>query len=125
MKKTTQQLIPQISAKVLSSLLFTFLLIGFANAQGIINGKVIDEFKMPLMDVWISDGTNITYSNEDGNFTLEIPADTDLQIRFEQEGRVVYTEYVKLANGERYEFNVMLVSDEAAGVELGEAIIFQ
>src|SRR5690606_29757773 len=116
--------IPQLSLKVLSSLV-GLILFGIANGQAVISGTVIDEFKMPLMDVRISDGTNISYSNQDGNFSLEIPADTDLQVRFELEGKLSYSQNIQLSNGEKYEFNVMLVTDEAAGVELVEAIIFQ
>lgn len=125
MRKTIQQLTPQISAKVLSAFIFAILFTGFANGQASLNGKVIDEFKMPLMDVLISDGTNTTFSGPDGDFSLQVPADTDLIIRFEQEGRITYTENLNLQNGERLDLNVMLVSDAAADVQLTEAIIFQ
>ena len=105
MKKTIQQLIPQISLKVLSTFLFAIILVGIANGQATINGKVIDEYKMPLMDVLITDGTNTTFSGPDGYFTLEIPADADLEISFQKEGHINYSESVNLTNGERYEFN--------------------
>lgn len=125
MKKTIQQLIPQISAKVLSTFLFAILLIGFANGQATVTGKIIDETQFPLMDVSVTDGINTTYTNGNGEFSIEIPSDTDVQIKFEQEGRMTYTENITLTSGETYEINVLLAPGEIAGVELIEAIIFQ
>src|SRR5690606_41864498 len=103
MKKTTPQSTPQISQRI--NLFFLFLLFaGFAFAQqGTFKGKVFDEYNFPLMDVTVTDGTNTTHSDGDGNFSLEVPANADVQVRFEQTGRITFIETVNVASGQTYE----------------------
>ena len=120
MKKTIQLPTQQTLTRI--NFLFIFLLfMGFAHAQqATFTGKVFDEFQFPLMDVAVSDGTNTVYTDGDGNFSLEIPAGTDVQVNFEQEGKMTFTENINLAEDETLEKYIIL----ANGVQLEGAVIF-
>lgn len=124
MRKKTQQHTQQISARI--NLIFTFFIIfGFSKAQqATITGKVIDEFQYPLMDVAVTDGSETVYTDSNGKFNLSIPAETDVNIRFEQTGRLTYSENFKLSPGQTKEINILLAPDTQS-VVLGAAVIFQ
>lgn len=124
MKKKILQLIKPTSVKVKLGLLF-ILFFGFAKSQeASVSGRVIDEFQFPLIDVKVTDGNQTTFTDSNGNFRLDIPADTNVDIHFEQSGRINFIKTVKLQTGENFEFNVLLAPDNE-GVLLGEAVIFQ
>lgn len=123
MRKTTPQPTPQISQRI--NLFFLFLLFaGFTYAQqGTFKGKVFDEYNFPLMDVTVTDGTTTTYTDGDGNFSLEVPTDADVQVRFEQTGRITFIESLNIASGETYERYILLAEGSSDGVQLQEAVI--
>lgn len=124
MKRTILLPTPSISTRI--NFLFFFVLIaGFAFAQqGTFTGKVYDEFKFPLMDVKISDGTTTVYSDGDGNFSIQIPADTDVQVIFEQTGRISLSENIRVGAGETVEKYIILAEGAPEGVKLETAVIF-
>jgi len=121
MKKTIQLPIKQTSLRI-NFLLILLLFIGFAKAQqATFKGKVFDEYQIPLMDVSVSDGINTVYTDGDGEFSIEIPAGTDVQVQFEQEGKSAFTENLNLAEDETLEKYIIL----ANSVQLEGAVIFQ
>src|SRR5690606_27719477 len=100
MRKIIQLLTQPTSTRINLFLVFV-LLIGFAQAQNAkISGKVIDEYQYPIVDVLITAGENTTYTNGNGEFNLEIPANTEVQVRFESEGRNPFTETLNLSSNE-------------------------
>lgn len=124
MKKTIQPPIQLISLRNSLSII-CLLFFGILSAQqASLTGKVLDESGFPLMDVQITDGTETTYSDSEGKFEFNIPAETELNISFKQAGRLDYSEKIKLASGEKKELYVMLAPDSNS-VVLGEAVIFQ
>lgn len=125
MKKTTQQPTPPISLRTSFLVIFVLITSVLHAQQATFKGKVLDESQLPLMDVSVSDGTTTTFSDGNGNFLIEIPANSDVQVRFELEGRISYTEKLRLNAGDTTERYIMLMPGDAAGVELTEAVIFQ
>lgn len=124
MRKIIQLLTQPTSTRINLFLVFV-LLIGFAQAQNAnISGKVIDEYQYPIVDVLITAGENTTYTNGNGEFNLEIPADTEVQVRFESEGRNPFTETLNLGSNDSKIFNVLLAPDTTS-VQLDAAVIFQ
>lgn len=123
MRKKTPQLTLSISTRINFFLGF-ILSFGFAFGQeATINGKVIDEYQFPLMDVQISINNEIYSTDGKGEFSISIPAETEVNILFESDGRISFTETLQLSVGETKNIHVMLVP-ETNSVVLGEAVIF-
>ena len=121
MKKTILPPTPSISTRVNLFFLFLFFA-GFIYAQqATFKGKVFDEYQIPLMDVSVSDGINTVYTDGNGDFSIEIPAGTDVQISFEQDGKSTFSETVNIADGQTEEKYIIL----ANSVQLEGAVIFQ
>ncbi len=120
MKKTTQLPIQQTSRRI--NFLFIFLLItAFTYAQqATFKGKVFDEYQIPLMDVSVSDGINTVYTDGNGEFSIEVPAETNVQVQFDLDGRTSFTENINLPEGETLEKYIIL----ANSVQLEGAVIF-
>lgn len=125
MKKIIQPPIPQISIRISFILIFCLLASFSLAQQATIKGKVLDEDKFPLVDVSVTDGSNTVYTDGNGSFSLDIPAEIDVTILFEQEGRIPYSESLYLSTGETVEKNILMASDEFSVIELEKAVIFQ
>lgn len=123
MKKETPLLTLLTSIRI--NLFFVFIAsIGFAFGQEAqLNGKVIDEYQFPLMDVLITVNNEVHTTDGNGQFSISIPANTQIQVIFETEGRIPYTETLELSEGEQKELYIML-APEAYNVLLDEAVIF-
>lgn len=124
MKKTIQQLMQFTSIKILSVLVLNILFIGITQAQSTIYGKVIDENQFPMMDVAVSADTLTIYTNENGEFSIEIPSNQDIEVNFDLYGKVPYSETFNLRKGEKRNTYVLLISDESKDVQLKTAVIF-
>lgn len=121
MKKITPQPIKRISTRINLFLGF-ILLFGLAQAQQI-SGKVMDENQYPLFDVVISANDQMTYSDNNGNFSIEIPADTQTEVLFQLDGQVPFKDTFQLKAGENHVIHVMMPTDQ--NIQLDEAVIFQ
>lgn len=123
MRKTIQLPIPPTSTRIKLFLVFASLF-GILNAQNAtINGKIVDELQYPILDAIVTAGTNSTYTNGKGEFQLEIPSETDVEVWFQSEGKMDYSEIINLNSNETKTFHVLLVPDTS--VQLGTAVIFQ
>lgn len=99
------------------------MLINFANAQqATISGKVFDDYQIPLFDVKVSVNSNTTYTDENGDFQIEVPAETVVQVKFEHDDYIAYSQDFNLSNGENEIIHIIMVPSET--VQLDQAIIF-
>ncbi|WP_250432361.1 TonB-dependent receptor [Hanstruepera flava] len=88
-------------------LLFILSAIGFAQT-GTVRGVILDESNNPIADVNVNAGDTGTTTNENGFFTVKIPANQDVRIEFTHlsHKRVVAT--FNLKNGEEIEFHPVM-----------------
>ncbi|RZV65558.1 MAG: TonB-dependent receptor [Flavobacteriaceae bacterium] len=83
---------------------------------GTIRGVILDESNLPLENVNVSDGELGTQSNENGFYTIRIPAKEDVNLEFTHLAHQRITATFNLKNGEEIEFNpVMKISIEQIG----------
>lgn len=122
MKKTISQPTKSTLTRVNLFLVFV-LLINFANAQqASISGKVFDDYQIPLFDVKVSTHSSTTFTDENGAFKIEIPANSSIQLSFEHDEFEPYSQTFNLSEGENEIIHVMMIPDQT--VELDRAIIF-
>lgn len=122
MKRTISQPTQSTLTRIKLFLVFV-MLINFANAQqATISGKVFDDYQVPLFDVKISVNSNTTYTDENGDFQIEVPAETEVQVKFEHDDYIAYTQKFNLSNGENEIIHIIMVPNET--VQLDQAIIF-
>ena len=122
MKRTISQPTQSTLTRINLFLVFV-LLINFANAQqATISGKVFDDYQVPLFDVKISVNSNTTYTDENGDFQIEVPAETEVQVKFEHDDYIAYSQDFNLSNGENEIIHIIMVPSET--VQLDQAIIF-
>ena len=122
MKKTISQPTQSTLTRIKLFLVFV-LLINFANAQqATISGKVFDDYQIPLFDVKVSVNSNTTYTDENGDFQIEVPAETEVQVKFEHDDYIAYSQDFNLSNGENEIIHIIMVPSET--VQLDQAIIF-
>lgn len=114
-----------ISTKILSTFLLTFLGFTWVQAQSTLYGKVIDENQFPILDVEISADTIVVYTNEFGEFSIDLPADQEVEVNFKADGKISYSENFKLQNGEKRNTYVFLATDGSQNVQLKTAVIFK
>ncbi|WP_068598690.1 TonB-dependent receptor plug domain-containing protein [Vaginella massiliensis] len=118
MKKTILQLTQLKSLRTISSL-GVFLLSGLLYAQTAnVKGKIIDENHFPLEDVVVTVGDKEVYSDNEGNFIIEIPSNEEVFVTITQEGRLPFTQRLKLADHATRELIVRLVEDPNKRIEL-------
>ncbi|MBT8304029.1 MAG: TonB-dependent receptor [Bacteroidia bacterium] len=83
---------------------------------GTIRGVILDESNLPLENVNVSAGELGTQSNENGFYTIRIPAKEDVNLEFTHLAHQRITATFNLKNGEEIEFNpVMKISIEQIG----------
>lgn len=122
MKRTISQPTQSTLTRINLFLVFV-LLINFANAQqATISGKVFDDYQIPLFDVKVSVNSNTTYTDENGDFQIEVPAETVVQVKFEHDDYIAYSQDFNLSNGENEIIHIIMVPSET--VQLDQAIIF-
>ncbi len=94
---------------LLTSLLFLFTLnIGFAQ-DATITGVILDnENKQPIQKVSIKTGSTGTATNENGFYTLTIPANQDITVEFTHISYKKIVSTFNLKNGEILEFNPVM-----------------
>ncbi|HEY4538431.1 MAG TPA: carboxypeptidase-like regulatory domain-containing protein [Faecalibacter sp.] len=123
MKKTI--LLPTMlhSKKYLSILGFS-LLGGVLLAQTAqISGKVVDENKQPLAHTHILWNDQEVYTDENGNFKVDIPSNQSVTLTFHYDGRMTYHQTFNLKDKNKREIFVLLAPDTEAGVNLNTAEI--
>ena len=122
MKRTISQPTQSTLTRIKLFLVFV-MLINFANAQqATISGKVFDDYQVPLFDVKISVNSNTTYTNENGDFQIEVPAETEVQVKFEHDDYIADSQDFNLSKGENEIIHIIMVPSET--VQLDQAIIF-
>src|SRR5690606_2044775 len=75
------------------SILFLFFTSFIFAQNATVKGKIIDEFQNPLIDVLVSTETDSTYTDGNGNFSLEIPSEADVKLNFELESNLPYSQH--------------------------------
>lgn len=126
MKKIILQPTLLPSRKILSSLGFIFLGSMLWAQTGQIKGKVVDENRLPLADAEIIVNEKQYYTDQDGNFTIEIPADQTVNITFSNSSYRAYTHTIQMKDRTKKELFIQLVPDPSETVQLKQAeIIFQ
>lgn len=124
MKTTILPFTQSISTRI-KLLLVLLLIVGWANAQtATVSGKVMDEDEFALTDVEIKWEGQTSYTDSEGQFSIEIPAGRQVEIQFEQEGRTPFYEKLKLKEGEQHLMHLYLYSVERT-TELQGAVLFQ
>ncbi len=104
---------------LLTTILLLFSLVGVAqNAR--IKGVVLDETNHPLEGVTVVIDSTGTITNQNGFYTLKIPSDKKVSIRFSYLGYKNAQLNIQLAANEDFEFNPKLsISEE----QIGEVIV--
>lgn len=123
MKKTI--LLPTMlhSKKYLSILGFS-LLGGVLFAQTAqISGQVVDENKQPLANTHILFNDQEVYTDQNGNFKVEIPSNQSVTLTFHYDGRSPYNQTFHLKDKNKREIYVLLAPDTDSGVNLNTAEI--
>ncbi len=99
-----------------------FLLVGFCSyAQNArIKGVILDENSNPIEDVNITNSKNTTYSNANGFYQLNVPANQKVTVVFSHVSMKSSTLKLELKPNEDYEFNVVMNNNAE---QMGEVII--
>ncbi len=126
MKKTILQLTQLTSLRALSTLGF-MLISGVLFAQTAnVKGKIVDENRLPLEDVSIMVGEQEVYTDMEGNFIIEIPSNQEVVVTVTAEGRLPFTQRLKLGDHVSKDLFVQLAEDPKSRIELqGAEISFQ
>lgn len=126
MKKTIQQPTLQPSRKILNSLGLIFFGSILWAQTGHLTGKVVDENRLPLSEAEIIVNDQRFYTDESGNFKIEIPAGKSISITFSTNAYHAYTHTLQLNDKSKKELFIQLVPDDNQSVSLKEAkVIFQ
>ncbi len=99
---------------IVSTLLLLFTTIGLHAQKATVSGRVKDEKGKgaELVTVAIEGTTQGTQTDASGNYTLEIPANTQIKIAFSYIGYLTHFETLTLAAGEKKEINIRLKRDQ-------------
>ena len=103
----------RINWKILLLVFFTLTSVqGKSQQTAILSGKITDPDQKPLSSVNISlAGTNLgTSSENNGQYRLEVPAETDLTITFSMLSYETQVVIVNLDPGEEHELNITLIA---------------
>ncbi|WP_115463008.1 TonB-dependent receptor [Winogradskyella aurantiaca] len=102
-------------------LFFLLLTLSVSAQTGTLRGVILDENNQPIPDVNVSYGADKgTTSNENGFYTIKIPADTDVTLVFSHLTFKRLEATFNLKNGQELEFNPVLNLDT---VQMSEVVI--
>ena len=97
--------------KLTLKLLFVLLPIVALAQTATINGVILDEFNQPIDAVNIKSGDLGTQTNNNGFFSLKIPANTDVTVVFSHVSFKNVEATFNLKKGEIFEFNPVMKQD--------------
>ena len=126
MKKTILQPLKLNSRKCLNTLAISCLG-GFLYAQTAqISGKVVDENKKPLNQAEVKFNQQTVFTDQNGNFKIQIPSNQSVSITFLYNNKLSYSQTFNLKDKNKRELYVLLAPKEDHTIELGAAeITFQ
>jgi len=102
---TENKLFTLLKAKQLLTLFLFFSVLTQSFAQtATINGVVLDENNKPIENVSVQSGKIGTITNENGFYTLDVPANTDFTVVFTHVAFKKIVSTFNLKNGENFEF---------------------
>lgn len=123
MKKTIQQPTLLHSKRFLSTISLS-LLGGVLFAQTAqISGKIVDENKKPIDKAEIIVADKSYFTNEDGDFKINIPSNQSVTVTFNYNNYLSYAQTVSLRDKNKKQLFIQLVADKNKAIELDEAII--
>ncbi|WP_313377122.1 carboxypeptidase-like regulatory domain-containing protein [Chishuiella sp.] len=123
MKKTIQQPTLPHSKRFLSTISLS-LLGGILFAQTAqISGKIVDENKNPIDKAEIIVADKSYFTNENGDFKIDIPSNQSVTITFNYNNYSSYTQTLSLRDKNKKQLFIQLVPDKNKAIELDEAII--
>ncbi|WP_313385757.1 carboxypeptidase-like regulatory domain-containing protein [Chishuiella sp.] len=123
MKKTIQQPTLLHSKRFLSTISLS-LLGGVLFAQTAqISGKIVDENKKPIDKAEIIVADKSYFTNEDGDFKINIPSNQSVTVTFNYNNYLSYAQTVSLRDKNKKQLFIQLVPDKNKAIELDEAII--
>ncbi len=126
MKKIIQQPTLQPSRKILNSLGLIFFGSLLWAQTGHLTGKVVDENRLPLSEAEIIVNGQQFYTDDSGNFKIEVPAGKSISITFSTNAYHAYTHTLQLNDKSKKELFIQLVPNDNQSVSLKEAkVIFQ
>lgn len=106
--------------KTLFNLIVLFS-ISISSAQNAtINGVVLDEMNLPIEDVAITYNKDGVKTSKDGDYSIQIPIEQEVTLTFSHISFKKVIQTFNLKNGESFEFNPVLKSNEE---QLGTIII--
>lgn len=126
MKKTILQPLKLNSRRCLNTLAISCLG-GFLYAQTAqISGKVVDENKKPLNHAEVKFNQQTIYTDQNGNFKIQIPSNQSVSVTFLYNNKLSYNQIFNLKDKNKRELYVLLAPKEDQIIELGAAeITFQ
>lgn len=123
MKKTIQQPTLLHSKRFLSTISLS-LLGGVLFAQTAqISGKIVDENKKPIDKAEITVANKSYFTNENGDFKIDIPSNQSVTVTFNHNNYLSYAQTVSLRDKNKKQLFIQLVPDKNKAIELDEAII--
>lgn len=123
MKKTIQQPTLLHSKRFLSTISLS-LLGGVLFAQTAqISGKIVDENKKPIDKAEIIVADKSYFTNQDGDFKIDIPSNQSVTVTFNYNNYLSYAQTVSLRDKNKKQLFIQLVPDKNKAIELDEAII--
>ncbi|MBO6211342.1 carboxypeptidase-like regulatory domain-containing protein, partial [Algoriella sp.] len=123
MKKTTQQPTLRHSKRFLSTISLSLLggLLFAQTAQ--VTGKVVDENRIPISEAEVILNDKSYYTDQNGNFKIEIPSNQSVTITFNTNGYSSFAQTLNLKDKNKKEIFVQLVPDKSNAIQLEEATI--
>ncbi|WP_223550259.1 carboxypeptidase-like regulatory domain-containing protein [Aestuariivivens sp. NBU2969] len=94
---------------LLATIIFLLSIIGYAQTATV-RGVILDSNNKPIASVNIKAGKEGTQTNDNGFYTLKIPANQDVIIEFTHLSFKKIVSTFNLKNGEEYEFNPVLLT---------------
>lgn len=123
MKKTIQQPTLLHSKRFLSTISLS-LLGGVLFAQTAqISGKIVDENKKPIDKAEITVANKSYFTNENGDFKIDIPSNQSVTVTFNHNNYLSYAQTVSLRDKNKKQLFIQLVPDKNKAIELDEAVI--
>lgn len=96
-----------INHKLLFSLIFLLSLISYSQT-GTLRGIILDDSNNPIEDVNVKAGERGTTTNQNGFFTIKIPANQDITVEFTHLSHKRVVAKFNLKNGEELEFHPIM-----------------
>ncbi len=88
-----------------------------------ISGKIVDENKNPIDKAEIIVADKSYFTNENGDFKIDIPSNQSVTITFNYNNYSSYTQTLSLRDKNKKQLFIQLVPDKNKAIELDEAII--